>query len=812
MDPLDTYRRMRDFAATPEPSGTGGVSAGPALRYGVQMHDATRLHWDLRLEWRGALLSWAVTRGPSLDPADKRLAVRTEDHPLDYLTFEGTIPKGQYGAGTVMLWDIGWWQPYHDVADGLAKGHLHFALHGRRAGGGYSLIRMKGKRQGDAKRENWLLIKEDDAAADPEAKHFAAPDARSVATNRTLEQIGNNAPALPFGPRRRHAMPAFHEPQLATAVDTPPTGAEWLHEVKLDGYRALIGLGKDGVRIFTRSGLDWSDRFAELLPPLADLPCDAALIDAEIVAGAGLQGFSALQAAIKAGGPFQVYAFDLLSLNGASLTGQPLTKRRAALERLLAKAPPRGPVRPSPVLGGAAQDALAAICAAGGEGLVSKLAQAPYRSGRGTSWQKTKCIRRAEFLICGWMPSDKRGRTFASLLLATAEGGGLVYRGKVGTGFDTVAQEDIMARLAPLARKSPPLSAPRAEVRGAKWVDPQLAAEILHAELTSDGRLRHARFVALREDKAPEDIALDPPVEVQMDHGTRPRIAGIGISHPDRLLFPKPRITKQALAEYHEAMADRLLPTLKDRPAALLRLPEGLDGERFFQKHPGKGFPDAIRSVRVPQADGSAADHMCITDTAGLVAAVQMGTVEFHPWGARRDRLDRPERLVFDLDPDEALGFARVREAALHVRDRLADLGLPSWAMVTGGKGVHVIVPLRRTASWQTAKIFAQLFATLLAEDAPGAYTASMSKAQRKGRIFVDWLRNERGATAVAPFSVRARPGAPVAVPVAWDELRRLRRANGFSMKAAQTRSWADLDVPEPAGLNKDVLARLERK
>jgi len=800
---LDTYHGKRDFGQTPEPADPGQSSA-TALRYSMQKHDATRLHWDLRLEWQGVLLSWAVTRGPSADPADKRLAVRTEDHPLSYLTFEGVIPKGNYGAGTVMLWDIGHWQPFHDVADGLAEGHLHFALHGRRNTGNWSLVRMKGKRAGDKGRENWLMVKDRDAAA-TEAQ-LVERHLTSVATGRDLEGIAAGAEAMPFGPARKAAMPRFRKPQLATAVKDLPTGESWLHEVKHDGYRAQVAIGRGGARIYTRSGLDWSDKFAPLLPPLAELPADTALIDGEIVAGAGLQGFAALQAAIKEGGPFVFYAFDLLHLNGTDLAPLPQTERRAAVEKLLAEVPARGLVQLSPAIEGDAAPVLEAICEAGGEGIVSKLANAPWRGGRSTAWLKVKCSRRAEFVICGWQPSDKRGRAFSSLLLATREGGKLVYRGKVGTGFDDAAQEDIATRLAALARPKSPLEEAPAETRGARWVSPDMVAEVVYAEITPEGRVRHARFIALREDKP----AMEVEMETEIPSGDRTLVRGTPISSPDRVIFPKPKTTKLDLARYYDAMADRILPTLADRPCSLLRLPSGLEGERFFQKHAGKGFPKAIRSLPIEEKDGGTEEYIYIADAEGLVGAAQMGTVEFHPWGARRDRLNRPERLVFDLDPDEGLGFAAVRRGAFDLRDKLEDLGLGSWPMVSGGKGVHVIVPLRRTAGWDTVKLFAQLFATLLATGQPDRYTATMAKAARKGRIFIDWLRNERGATAIAPFSVRARPGAPVAVPVSWNELAKLRRADCFGMAKARERAWSDLTLPADAKLGEPVLARLE--
>ena len=807
MGSLDRYLEKRDFGQTPEPSDAG-AARGPALRYSVQQHDATRMHWDLRLEWDGVLLSWAVTRGPSLDPADKRLAVRTEDHPLPYLTFEGTIPDGNYGAGTVMLWDLGWWQPFHPVADGLREGHLHFALHGQRATGKWSLIRMKGKAADKAReskgRENWLLIKEGDAAAAPDSDLTGANET-SVQTGRGLAQIAAGAKPQPIGRPRKGKPPAFRPVQLATLDDHPPEGDGWWHELKLDGYRALIALGKGGAKVWTRNGHDWTDRFASLVPAFADLPCDSALIDGEIVVGAGLDGFGLLQEAIKAGGPYLFYAFDLLALDGDDLTAKPQSDRRAALEKLLATALPRGMLRLSPIFDGDAVSTLEAVVEAGGEGLVSKLTDAPYRGGRGTAWIKTKVLKRQEFILVGWQPSDKKSRPFASLLLATAEAGALVYRGRVGTGFDGDGMDALAAAMKPLMRKTPPVPDPPAETRGATWLTPRLVAEIRYAEITRDGRLRHPVFVALRQDKTPKEVQMDE------DPKKRPKVAGIAVSSGDRLIFPKAKVTKLDLARYYDAVAERMLQVAADRPVSLVRLPEGLDGDRFFQKHAGKGWPEAVKSVPVEESDGTSEDYIYVDSAAGLVGAAQMGSVEFHLWGARRDRLDRPDRLVFDLDPDEGLGFPTVRRAAVQMRDRLADLGLPSWPMVTGGKGVHVIVDLKRTAGWETVGLFARLFATLIVESDPKRYIAKASIAERKGKIFIDWLRNGRGATAVAPFSVRARPGAPVAMPVSWDELAKLRGANAFDMAAAQERAFDAQALPGPSALTAAVLDGLAK-
>ncbi|WP_209425055.1 DNA ligase D [Pararhodobacter sp. SW119] len=803
MERLGAYRQKRDFARTPEPD-TPGAPSSLALRYAVQKHGASRLHFDLRLEWEGALLSWAITRGPSLRIADKRLAVRTEDHPISYLQFEGTIPEGNYGAGTVMLWDIGHWQPLDPVKTGLSKGHLRFALHGQRLTGAWHLIRMKGGKAGGAKRENWLLVKEEDEAAgrrDPVARYR-----RAVITRRTMREIAADADAQP--PPQDGPRPRFRAVQLATLAEDLPEGDDWWYELKFDGYRALVSLGRGGPRLYTRNGHDWTDRFSALPGCFDDLACQSALIDGEVVVGAGIQGFSAMQQALAAGGPFAFYAFDILSLDGADLTDRTAEMRRAALERVFAPVPPLGPVALSPKIEGDAPAHLQAVCEAGGEGLIAKRRSAPYRGGRGMAWLKIKCQRREEFLILGWQPSRSRGRPFASLLLGTHDGDTLVYAGKVGTGFDADTMQDLAARLAPIARKTAPAEVPASESRGARWVTPRLVAEIAYAERTAQGRLRHAVFHGIREDKPARVVQWERPPSTEEESM---RIAGIAISNPDRVVFPKAGHTKGDVAAYYAEVAATMLPYCANRPVSLYRLPEGIEGEGFFQRHAGKGFPAALKIVEIAESDGERAPYLYLTTAKGLVAAAQMGTIEFHIWGARRDRLDRPDRMVFDLDPDEGLGWADVTSAAIDLRDRLGDLELPSWALVSGGKGVHVVVELKRTAEWETVKLFSRVMATLMTRDMPDRFTAEMSKARRKGRIFIDWLRNDRSATAIAPFSVRAREGAPVAVPVGWDELAGLKSARAFSLDAARERAKTRFPRPDPVALSAPLIARLER-
>ena len=777
-DRLAEYNARRDFDRTAEPRGHAAPAAGPRPRFIVQKHAATRLHYDFRLEWEGVLLSWAVTRGPSPDPGEKRLAVRTEDHPLDYATFEGTIPKGEYGGGTVMLWDKGTWAPRGDTASGLAKGRLKFTLYGARMQGGWTLVRMR-LRKGE-KRENWLLIKERDAHAGDDPDALTEGYETSVETGRKMDEIAAGTPARETSGavRRSRRRPAFAKPQLATLADEAPDGDDWIHETKFDGYRALAALGKGGTRIYSRSGRDWTDTFAPLDRAFDTLPCEAALIDGEVMA-ARIRGsaFSSLQRALKEGGDLVFYAFDLLKLDGEDLTRLGQLDRRRHLADLLGSLPPDAPLRLSDHIRGSGPEVFAAACRNGAEGIISKRVDAPYRGRRSTSWLKIKCTRRQEFVIIGYRPSDKKGRPFASLLVASREDGELRYRGRVGTGFSGETMSRLSAAFA--RRKTPPAAGiPPDIARDAVWLRPDLVAEVDFAEFTADGHIRHGAFLGLRHDKAARDVTL----ETTMNDDDTTEVPGIRISSAGRRVFPKAGCTKGDVARHYDRVGARMMTLAGQRPLSLFRCPSGIDGQCFFQKHDTGGMPSELGRVEIGEKDGEAGTYLYAKNRESLVAAAQMGTLEFHIWGAHRDRLDRPDRLVFDLDPDEGLGWDKVRDAAFDLRDRLDEIGLASGAIVTGGKGVHVWLALRRTRGWDTVKLFAKTFAHVMAANAPERYTATMSKSKRKGRIFIDWLRNERGATAIAPYSVRARPGAPVAVPVTWDELKRLDGANTFSM------------------------------
>ncbi|WP_420023685.1 DNA ligase D [Cereibacter azotoformans] len=831
---LERYRARRDFARTPEPDGRTPEDRAGALRFVVQKHAARRLHWDFRLEWNGVLLSWAVTRGPSADPSARRLAVRTEDHPIDYAGFEGTIPNGEYGGGTVMLWDRGTWEALDDVNKGLSEGRLKFRLEGERMRGGWMLVRLK-PRAGD-KGENWLLIKEHDAHERPGPEGLVEAHVTSVESGRRMEEIAEGR--RPRQRRKAAALPRFRPLQLARLVPAAPDGPDWLHETKFDGYRCLAALADGKVRLHTRSGLDWTDKFGALVPDLARLAVGRALIDGEVIAPGEASGaFSELQARLKTGGTLAFMAFDLLALDDEDLTGLPLLERKARLESLLEGE--TGTIHYSTHIRGHGPEVHERMCAAGQEGIISKRVEAPYSGTRNGDWLKVKCVLRQEFVICGWKASDKPGRPFASLVMGSYEKGRLTYRGAVGSGFDARIFRELTPLLAGRARATSPFGHVPEGAEGARWLRPDLVAEVTFTELTRDGHIRHGVFAGLRDDKPARDVRLEAPEDALADDAAPPkpparearaprkgrtnedpmpqagnevRVAGIRISNPDRRIYERPAVTKREVAEHYEALGPRMLPFLRDRPVSLVRCPDGAAGECFFQKHRTRGMPSAIRTVKVETKSGPE-DYITLPDVPALVGAAQMGALEFHIWGSRNRRLERPDRMVFDLDPDEGLDFARVREAAAELRVRLDDLGLPAVPMLSGGKGVHVIVQLKPAAEWESVKLFTRALSTLLAEEAPDRYTAAMAKAGRKGRIFIDWLRNDRGSTAVAPYSLRARPGATVATPITWDELARARSAGDWTIRSIRARLEGPCPLAEarPVTLGRTVIGRLER-
>jgi bifunctional non-homologous end joining protein LigD len=793
---IATYNAKRDFKKTAEPKGRRLKGKGNS--FVVQKHDASRLHWDVRLELDGVLKSWAVPKGPSLDPGQNRLAMRTEDHPLDYAEFEGTIPKGEYGGGTVMLWDRGRWipEPGKDPRKTIDEGHLHFTLEGERMKGEWVMFRLKPK-PGE-KAEPWMLKKVTDAFAD-EAQGDALVEhcVTSVTTGRSMAEIAaggdvwrSNRGGGKGGRQKRKAgtpPPAFQAPQLATLVDAVPAGSDWLFEYKYDGYRLLLATGGGTATAWTRNGNDWTDKFRAIVKAASALPAGC-LIDGEAVAlgKSGKPDFQLLQATLKGGdADLAFYAFDLLIDRGEDIRKLGNLERKQRLAALLKAVPP-------PILYGdhvvAKGEALFdAICAEKGEGIIAKKATASYRGDRTRNWLKVKCIQRQEFVIVGWQASDKR-RGFRSLHLAVREGRKLAYAGKVGTGFDSAMIADLAKRMAPLEVAEPPLDVPRTARRGSHWVRPELVAEVAFTEFTSDGVLRHPSFVALREDKPASQVVREVPRKVAR-RATRslPTAAeiGIAISNPDRVIFPGDELTKGDLANYYAAVAPLLLATLGDRPMTLIRCPQGRAKQCFFQKHDSGGMGEHVRHVPIKESDGSLEDYLYVRDAKGVLSCVQMGTIEFHGWGSRIKPLEKPDRLVFDLDPDVGLDFAAVKAAAVRLRDLLADLGLETFPLLSGGKGIHVIAPLKPKADWPAVKSFAERFTRAIAQAEPELFTANIRKKERKGRIFLDWLRNQRGATAVMPYSARAREGAPVAAPVTWEELDGFSGANAFSVRDA---------------------------
>jgi len=810
---LRTYRAKRNFDRTAEPAGE--ATAGDGRRYLIQKHDATRMHFDFRLERDGVLLSWAVPNGPSLDPKEKRLAVHVEDHPLEYGDFEGTIPKGEYGGGTVMLWDEGTWEPVGDAEAGYAKGDFKFVLHGRRLRGKWVLVRMKPKRGERSRHENWLLIKERDAHAIEETHPLTERAATSARSARTMEEIAAGNIEWRDGFRFREAdgddaktakkppMPKFIAPQLASTADAPPTGDSWIHEIKYDGYRLQAAIAAGRVRLFTRTGLDWTEQFPSIVQPLADLPCASALVDGEavVIDAEGRTDFPALRTALSNGGGGIVYrAFDLLSLDGTDLRARPLLERKARLGELLVDQPPAGPLFYSDHIVGHGAEAFAQASEMKLEGIVSKKADARYRSGRTRTWLKMKSGHGQEFVVVGWRPSTVKARPFSSLLLATVGEDGLAYRGRVGSGFDDATLDEVWAALEPLTVAKPPLEVPAEIARASKFVKPELVAEVEFAGWTGDGYVRHGVFRGLRADKAVADVQRESPPETA-EGATKParsavitvdtdrdtdtdEVRGVRLTHPDRVVFPAQKITKRGLVSYYLAVAERILPHAAGRPLSLVRCPSGADGDCFFQKHASPGFPTAFKPIRIREKRSTEA-YLYIEDERGLIAAVQMGVLELHLWGSHIDTLEEPDRLVFDFDPDDAVSWATVKAAARDMRDRLKALGLVSYVMATGGKGLHVVVPLTPRHGWQDVKAFAEAMARVMAAEAPETYLAESTLARRKGRIFIDYLRNGRGATAIAPYSTRARAGAPLAWPLTWAALSRLKGANTHTVEAA---------------------------
>jgi bifunctional non-homologous end joining protein LigD len=833
---LATYRSKRDFTRTAEPSDRSSVAPSDRRRFVIQKHAATRLHYDLRLEMGGVFKSWAVTRGPSLDPHDKRLAVEVEDHPLAYGDFEGTIPKGQYGGGTVQLWDRGYWEPEDgiDPEQALKNGELKFRLYGERLHGGWVLVRIKNDRAG-GKRTNWLLIKHrDEAAHEGDADALLAED-RSVASGRSMTQIaaGKGRGAKPFllatsrivapdakwDSRRSEPMPDFIEPQLCRLVARSPDDPGWGHEIKFDGYRMQLGVEDGKVTLKTRKGLDWTEKFPAIAKAAAELP--DAMVDGEIVAlnDDGIPDFSALQAALseRKTDNLVFFAFDLLFAEGKDLRRRPLSERKERLEALLA-ADGDGGSRLRYVehfeIGGEA--VLKSACEAGLEGIVSKRLDAPYVSGRNGGWTKAKCRAGHEVVIGAWTTTQGR---FRSLLAGVYRSGHLVYIGRVGTGFSADKVAALLPRLKALAAAKSPFSgenAPRGDAN-VHWVKPELVAEIEFAGWTDGGQVRQAAYKGLREDKPAAEVEAELPAapstpisEPEPDKkppqkGDRTVMMGVAISHPDKALWPddgdgKP-ITKLDLADYYVAVADWLLPYIQGRPCSIIRAPDGVTKETWFQRHAGPGTSKLLTSVTVW---GDRKPYLQIDSAEGLVAVAQDAGVELHPWNCAPGRPEVPGRLVFDLDPAPDVPFDSVVDAANDIRARLQALGLVSFCKTTGGKGLHVVVPLEAPRSggpdWDAAKAFAREVCARMAKESPDRYLLNMAKKERNGRIFLDYLRNDRLSTAVAVLSPRARAAATVSMPLDWREVKAGLDPQRFTLRTvpalyATMKPWGDYEA-----------------
>lgn len=804
--PLDEYRRKRDFSATNEPAGADAVDDGPQLRYLVQKHAARALHYDFRLELDGVLLSWAIPKGPSLDTHDKRLAVHVEDHPLEYGDFEGTIPAGEYGGGTVIVWDTGWWRPVGDPHVGLEKGDLKFDLFGSKLQGRWVLVRMR-PRPGE-KRENWLLIKEKDALVRPSAEYdIIAEQPDSALSGRSIEDVAGavnsgasatlahptDAPvalethAYPEGAAQTSPFPAAIDLELATLVAAPPDGGDWIAEVKYDGYRAVIALDGGRARVFTRSHADWTDRFGALGRAAEALPADSAIIDGEAVVFDvnGVSRFGLLQGALgSAPERISFAAFDLHYLNGYDLRSLPLLRRKELLRSLLGAEPGSG--APASTLhyvdhvAGASAEFFRAACSSGLEGIVCKRADSHYVSGRGRDWQKVKCRQTQELVVGGFTEGAGSRSALGSLLVGVYEADQLVYAGRVGTGFDEAGLVAMRARLEPLLRDTPAFAVrPRVSGHVIHWTEPTLVVQAAFREWTADGHLRQPVFLGMREDKDPREVTRESTAvpETGADHRTKnaqfgpdAQILGVTITNPDKTLFPDSPLTKLDFASYYAQIAPLMLAETAGRPLTLMRCPVGHGRGCFYQRHPDAGLSPHVH-VMTHTIKGEPVELLWVDSAEGLVALAQMGAVEVHTWLSRVDAPTRPDRLVFDLDPGPDVGWSQIRETALLVREECTGLGLRPFLRSTGSKGLHVVIPVEPVWEFDRMRALAKALAEQIATKHPLALTTKMAKSQRGGRVFLDYLRNAEGASAVACYSTRNLSGPSCAIPLTWDEL-----------------------------------------
>lgn len=853
---LARYRSMRDFHITKEPSGrtVSNKHLPEQLPFCIQKHAASHLHYDFRLGWNGVLKSWAVAKGPSYFTGDKRLAVQVEDHPMEYGGFEGIIPAGQYGGGTVMLWDQGTWEPqagYEDVDKGLRDGSLKFVMHGTKIKGKWALIRMGGKAANERK-PNWLLIKEHDGferGEDDPCVTVEEPD--SVVTGRTMEQIARNedhvwnskdaaqgkawyrkggddepekkpAPLSDFKDQKKPAMgvrsfekslstlpkenqPGFVAPQLALEAISPPAGEGWLHELKLDGYRMQARKDGSGVQMLTRKGLDWTHRVRAVANEVAKLAVDKVTLDGEVVVLAenGTTNFANLQTSFQNGADnvLTYFCFDLLHVDGRNIRELPLKRRKEMLSDVL-NGVNEDLLRVSEHLETDGEELFRKACELHAEGIVSKKATGRYSSGRGSDWLKMKCLHEQEFVVGGFTLPSNGIEGVGALLLGYYRDGKLIYAGRTGTGFTQKTHKSIRGRLNGLVQKAMPFEqVPSDARRGVRWVKPELVVQVRFATWTADNLVRQAAFLGVREDKSAGEVVREETIVAPRPKGTDKKLrepmpstkataihrvkrsvaakqiitvehAPVRLTHPEKILDERSGLTKQMLADYYWNIAEEMLPHIADRPLSLVRCPDGADKPCFYQKHANHALPEGVGSIDIPDKNGKIEPYITLSTAEALAGLAQMGVLEVHPWGSRNEDLEHPDRLIFDLDPDEALGWAVLAEAATEVRRRLKAIGLESFLKTTGGKGLHIVVPIAPKLDWPAAKEFAHSFVNAMERANSSLYLTKMTKAARKGKIYLDYLRNERGATSVAPFSPRARVGAHVSLPLEWSDLK----------------------------------------
>ena len=809
MDNLSRYRSKRNFARTEEPRGKIGQKFQG--RFIIQKHAARRLHFDFRLEWDGVLKSWAIPKGPSLNPEDKRLAVQVEDHPIEYGDFEGTIPKGEYGGGVVMLWDRGKWEPIGDVQKSLNKGHLEFLIHGAKLHGRFHLIRLKGRANGNGSKTNWLLVKGDDDYSTQNGEIPSDAD-RSVVSKRSMTEIAEDkksrqwhsnksvaeniqkgavkppAPkkASPVKSQKKQtAPPAFIPPQLALRAFQAPTSAQWIHEMKFDGYRMgtrIQSIGKERtITLLTRSGLDWTGRFPSLAKEISKLDCVNAYLDGEIVImdKMGISNFSMLQDALSQGNDKEMkyFFFDLLYLDGEDLRSNPLLDRKVLLAGLLPKKNRKIFYSEHYEISGA--DFYKAACELTLEGIISKNKNAPYSGKRNGSWIKTKCLEQEEFIVGGYTISKSK-KGIGAFLVGHYEEEKLVYDGRVGTGLKQKQSEMLEKELQQKRIPHPLLTGLRTiDKRKAFWVKPELVIEVKYTGRSSDGLLRHASLINVREDKPPKEITKEEVLaSPKIAHASK-GVAGINISHAERIIDPTTGATKGDLVQYYMRIASLMLPEIAKRPLSLIRCPDGIEGQKFFQRHPQKGL-NHILDITDPK-DGE--KLVAVKDEKGLINLIQFSVIEIHPWEGTVQDLSRADRMIFDLDPDPSVSYADVVKAAIDLRERLKEMGLKSLVKLSGGKGIHVVVPLL-PIEWEQLKGISRAIVQQMEKDEPDRFTSAMSKSKRKGKIFIDYLRNDRGSTAIGIFSARARPGLPIAMPLNWRQLKPSLEPTAYSIRS----------------------------